>query len=463
MNKAAMIVGGVVVGIAMERAWKELDKRDDPKIDAIKDRVNRVVAIITKYEDVDLNRPFVFVRKIIGGSSAIRSPIKQRLAFESTPCVVSHLKRLGEKAMIASFFDQSGNSEDDRFDIALARYYAWNEGQISDAKDLEKTRLLGSIINEDIDVKSEARELVVTPNWSILFRIDHYQEGSKLSDFVSPTTQSGFNATPVLLICKNPRQEAILKELWIKAEAYICFATKKVRDLNDSPVEACVPVARPMAPARYDGSAICHQDFWLEMIKKRRKHHVILYGKPGCGKSTLVKDFIWRHKLTAIYIESKNVRTEIWRATHSHADLIVIEDVERLTAPEDIATLLAALEHTPQASLWDWEPPLIIMTANDPSKLPEAVGRCGRMDQIIHVESNDVEDHQAQMRSLAERVGLNPDELESRHVDEVMRILSKYTPAYAEQYLVRLAAYGQKYKLLPGDVTFDVPFAWKEV
>lgn len=170
----------------------------------------------------------------------------------------------------------------------------------------------------------------------------------------------------------------------------------------------------------------------------------------------------WKHKLRTVYVQALHIDIQLPSALSSCADLVVIEDIERLVGDERISQLLSLLEHEPASKCPGFAPPLVIMTANDPSKLPEAIGRCGRIDQIVLVESGGQEERQAQIELIASRFGFDVKTLPQRHVDEMHKILMRQTPAFVEQYIARVARWGVDYDILNGDVTFAVPFVWSD-
>lgn len=118
------------------------------------------------------------------------------------------------------------------------------------------------------------------------------------------------------------------------------------------------------------------------------KHNMLLYGPPGTGKTSLSKAIASYMNYNITYVNPTEINPESIAALSSLEDtIILIEDIDRYLGEEykskiDIGLIMNLLD-----GVYSSDDSMIIVTANDISKLSEAFLRPGRFNNKIKIDN----------------------------------------------------------------------------
>jgi hypothetical protein len=171
------------------------------------------------------------------------------------------------------------------------------------------------------------------------------------------------------------------------------------------------------------------------LIKFRREGHAssaLLSGRPGCGKTTLAHRVAKEMKGALIVVDAaalnhicdENLRIEPLIQSLAPA-VLLFDDLDRVRE-FNLNTMLGLVERIYHKC----SETVFFGTVNDLSKLPEALTRPERFDDIVQIDPPDVEDRFKIIKGYCEEFG-------TRLADDLVRTLAEksegLTPAYLKE------------------------------
>lgn len=191
---------------------------------------------------------------------------------------------------------------------------------------------------------------------------------------------------------------------------------------------------------------------WKKYMEAGVRRVVVLQGIPGTGKSTLCS-------YTSEKISKKTVSVSLGfiRACSDHEwfglmsilnpDMLIIDDIDRM--PQGI--LEGRLSIFEEGA---YNVPLTIFTTNDDNKLPDAMRRPGRIDQIIEMPEPPRQGKIDMIKEFAKDTEIEGDIPEEK-MDFLINVFEKtHSGAYVKEILRRCKVEGWEYELSDYDISF---------
>ncbi|MBA2662633.1 MAG: ATP-binding protein [Bradymonadaceae bacterium] len=200
----------------------------------------------------------------------------------------------------------------------------------------------------------------------------------------------------------------------------------------------------------YEGSLLGLIAQWKAFREAGIRRNVLLQGRPGTGKSTFcfhaARELSKRTlMLTADFCSE--VRVTDWALILSvlRPEMVIVDDIDRVGG------------HGFEAKLRMFEEgycdiPFVLFTSNDHTKLPQAMRRPGRIDQIIKVDEPDERVRRRIIGEMAVRVGV---EIPNGEWVRLENMLAELSVAHVIEALRRAKVDGWSSEPVSGDVTFD--------
>lgn len=207
--------------------------------------------------------------------------------------------------------------------------------------------------------------------------------------------------------------------------------------------------------AKFFGEHEAYFPMWSALLDKGKQHHIMLVGAPGCGKSTLIREFA--HSISAsrtLFIDHSAVhritQTD-WSALMLllGAHVVVFEDLDKAG---DLEGMLWMFEHQKGINL-------LFSTANNPERFPEALRRAGRLgDQIVRVHKPKPDARAALVDDLIRRHKLDEDKMTPEVRERAALICATHAISAVERFLILCDTLGGDLMLSdrPGDLTYSI-------
>lgn len=151
----------------------------------------------------------------------------------------------------------------------------------------------------------------------------------------------------------------------------------------------------------FEGQASLYLDRWDAFRRKGLKRASLLYGPPGGGKTTLLHNAALRAGRRVLCLREWDVCDQdrlLDILQGLDLDLIVMEDLDRWDHDTLTSRVMPLLETRPAK--------MVLATCNNFAKLPQALRRPGRFDELIEIPAPDREGRRAIMLKHARILGV---------------------------------------------------------
>lgn len=201
----------------------------------------------------------------------------------------------------------------------------------------------------------------------------------------------------------------------------------------------------------YKGSLLNLIEQWERYREMGIRRNVLLQGRPGCGKSTFCFHAAHRLSKRTMLLTSEfcsEVRATDWALMLAvlRPEMVIVDDVDRVGGSA-FETKLRMFEEG------YCEIPFVLFTSNDHTRLPRAMRRPGRIDQIIMVDEPDENVRMHIIEEMASRVGVS---IPVEALPRLDALLLELSAAHVVEALRRAKVEGWESEMAGGDVTFDI-------
>ena len=191
---------------------------------------------------------------------------------------------------------------------------------------------------------------------------------------------------------------------------------------------------------RYQGERLEHIDEWRQFHRLGMRRSILLQGPSGCGKTTFCCHAARELSSRTLKIDGtclSSLSSSQWENLLAtlRPEMLIVDDIDRIKALNNYST---------QSELQFFEErhcpvPFTLFTSNDYSRLPSALRRPGRIDQIIEFDEPSTHIRRQIVSDLAQRVGVDiPDD----QMPRLLKLQRDYSGAHVREALRRARVHG---------------------
>ena len=232
--------------------------------------------------------------------------------------------------------------------------------------------------------------------------------------------------------------EAVAEAFWAKSGA--------VRVGRDEGQAVLTPVDLERFEYRGDNRRLI--DRWRRFLDRGMRRNILLQGPPGTGKTTLCCHAA-RELGGRTLLLTGDVLGDMTPAAWSRMlsilapSVVIVDDIERQDAFGPSTSGSGQLRFFSEGRE---NVPLVLFTANDHKRLPAAVRRPGRIDEIVEFEETSDEVRGEVVRQIAAEEGA---EVPADRISELVELMEEYSGAHVREAVRRAKVFGWE------EVTFD--------
>ena len=204
----------------------------------------------------------------------------------------------------------------------------------------------------------------------------------------------------------------------------------------------------PLDDFIYIGENLGLIDQWREFLAQGIRRTVLLQGKPGCGKTTMCHHAARELSDRTLLVDASvmtDLRPGDWFGLLevTRPTVLLVDDIDREAT--SLGRYLRMLEEG------HCDVPLVLLTSNAYDRLPEALRRPGRIDQIIRFKEPDASVRETILLQMAKEVGV---EIPEERLSWLLALHEEYSAAHALEAMRRAKILGWEETERDGDISF---------
>ena len=207
-------------------------------------------------------------------------------------------------------------------------------------------------------------------------------------------------------------------------------------------------------------------EVWEKYLQHEIQRNILLHGPIGTGKSTLALEAARRLSQRTLFLRQDfclEAPTSTWERLLDilKPKMVVMDEIDKIGA-ESLGSRLKMFEEG------YCDVPLVIMTSNDLSEIPQPMLRPGRIDQTIEVNAPSKEHRKEIILDLADREGVDIpseyldgspeifDSIGTDNTSNLVDLIADLSAAHVVEFLRRYKVEGESWVANDQDITFDL-------